>query len=236
MHINVKHKCFHCLMLTVLCFVWLCVVVLNGFRLSDDVNAQQETEPVFYHTPCFDFFDDEVLTSGASAIMDFTPGAGYLLWAAVLRGVPAVGVCMSEQHKEMLTNHLLSMALKAMTDESSDLHDPRLVELLGNHGETAVASAIAAAAAKAKAAVKGKAKAKGKGKGKAKSKAKPKVAAESEEEEDPELDEEEGEAVAVAGSPSTAAGSQGEGTTPTSSSSPAEARLLAKLAAMSGGR
>ena len=51
MHINVKHKCFHCLMLTVLCFVWLCFVVLNGFRLSDDVNAQQETEPVFYHTP-----------------------------------------------------------------------------------------------------------------------------------------------------------------------------------------
>ena len=138
-------------------------------RLSDQ---PEHEEPAFVHTPCFKFFDDEVVTSGASAIMDFTPGAGYLLWAAVLRGVPAVGVCMSEVHREVVYNHLLGLCLQAMADEGVDLHDPRFIETLGQHGETAAAAAIAKAVAKAKAKASAAGKAKGKSKGKGRGKGK----------------------------------------------------------------
>ena len=209
----------------------------HTFRWSSD--APQEPEPVFFHSPCFDFFDDEVVTSGAAAVCDFTPGAGYLLWSSVLRGVPSLGVCISELHKEMLHDHLLKMCLQSMTKEDSDLHDPRLVEVLGKHGESAAAAAVAAAAAKAAATAKGKAKAKARPsalKGKAKAKASAKVHfAEDPEEEDADLDEEEEEApappaasqVQVGGSSSASgAGS----VSPTAS--PAEARLLAKLASI----
>ena len=211
----------------------------HTFRWNSD--EPQEPEPVFFHSPCFDFFDDEVVTSGAVAICDFTPGAGYLLWSSVLRGVPSLGVCISELHKEMLHDHLLKMCLQAMTKEDSDLHDPRLVEVLGKHGESAAAAAVAAAAAKAAATAKGKAKAKARPsalKGEAKAKAKKAHFAEEPAEEDPDLDEveEEEEApaasqVQVGGSSASTASASGAGNvSPTAS--PAEARLLAKLAAI----
>ncbi len=167
---------------------------------------------LFFHTPDFNFYDDEVVMSGASAIMDFTPGAGYLLWSAVLRGVPALGVCMTDVHKEVLYNHMVGLCLLGMADEGSDLHDPRFCVALGEHGET---KGSGCQPAKAKAAP-------AKAKSAPKSKAKAKAEAEPQPEEEEELDQaESGEAAS-------------QGVSGGSESTPAEARLLAKLAALAG--
>ena len=99
-------------------------------------NEELPAEPVFFHTPCFAFFEDELTTTGASALVDMTPGAGYFLWAAVLRGVPSLGLCMSPAHHEHMFNHMMGMCLAEMAKEGSRIHDPRFVKMLGEHRES----------------------------------------------------------------------------------------------------
>ena len=198
----------------------------------------EDLEPAFFHSPDFKFFDDEIVTSGATAVIDFTPGAGYLLWAAVVRNVPALGVCMTELHQELVHTHMLSMCLQAMCEEGHDLYDPRFVEVLGQHGETAAAAAIAAAAKAAAAGLTGKGKGKGKGKGRAKAKGKAAAKAKASEEDEAE-DEQEGSAPeseldeteggAEAGS---AAATPAKKSTMVATPSPAEAKLLGKMKAL----
>ena len=206
-------------------------------------------EPVFYHTPRFDFFDDELTTTGASAIVDMTPGAGYFLWAAALRGVPSLGVAMSEAHRQRLYNHMMGMCLSEMAKEGSRIHDPRFVKTLAEHGEgsstlsqTEAWAKAKAAVAKAKAAVKAKAGGKGRGKKRAAADSEPGApeAEEGEEGVDEDLDGEVldlaeiPEAKPAAASSSSSSTARAAGTTPgTAATTAAEGRLLAKLAAMS---
>ena len=94
-----------------------------------------EVEPVFLHCPHKDFHEDEVTMSNASAILEFTTGPGYLLYAAVKKGIQAVGICMTDHHMKRADLHLLGMTLSAMATEGDDMYEPRLEALLKEHGD-----------------------------------------------------------------------------------------------------
>ena len=73
--------------------------------------------------------------SNCSAVLDFTPGQGYLLHYAVQGNVPSVGFCLSEEHKARLEMQLLSLTLQDMCTEGSESYEPRLDQLLKEHGD-----------------------------------------------------------------------------------------------------
>ena len=97
--------------------------------------SADEIEPVFYHCPCKQFFEDEFTMSNCSALVDFTAGQGYLLHCAVSANVPSIGFCISAEHKERLRVHLLSLTLQDMCAEGSDCYEPRFDNLLKEHGD-----------------------------------------------------------------------------------------------------
>ena len=167
-------------------------------RLTFKASGEEE-EPVFFHTPGWQFFADEVVTSNCKAIVDFTVGSGLLMFAAVSQGLPALGFCCTEQHKERVKLHIMSLLMQGMTLEGGDFYDPEFTELVRSFGDggaddgavAAIAKASAAnAASRAKAAGKARGRAAPKARKKCKAKAK-KAAAPGEDPAEEEDDEEE---------------------------------------------
>ena len=97
--------------------------------------SPDEVEPVFFHCPSKHFFEDEFTMSNCSAVVDFTPGPGYLLYSAIHANVPSVGFCISKQHHERLRMHLIAMTLADMSTEGNDGYEPRFEKLLQDHGD-----------------------------------------------------------------------------------------------------
>ena len=64
--------------------------------------SAEEVEPVFFHCPHKDFYEDELTISNSSAVVDFTPGQGYLLHVAIAHDIPCIGFCMTAEHKVRL--------------------------------------------------------------------------------------------------------------------------------------
>ena len=93
-----------------------------------------DIEPVFYHSANLHFFMDEVQTGCYSAVVDFIPGQGYLAWAASLRSVPALSVCLTATHKLMLYLHMINLCLLNMATDGSELYDAKFVAILAAHG------------------------------------------------------------------------------------------------------
>ena len=104
--------------------------------------SDEEMEPVFFHSAHLHFYEDEVQMGNYSAIVDFTPGQGYLLWVAISAGIPSVGLCMTVEHKQRLLLHLLSLSLQAMSTEGHDHYEPRLEALLKEHGDAELAALV----------------------------------------------------------------------------------------------
>ena len=210
-----------------------------------------DSEPAFFHSPCVEFYEDELSLSGALAVLDFTIGQGYFLFACVMREIPSVGICMSQAQLDMAYAHMVGMCLTAMSTEGNDMYDARLCEVLGAHGETAAAVSKAAAAAKATAGRgiggkpgKGKGRGRGsggkpgRGKGRSGGGDEASAAAGSGGEDDEgegegELDD--AEAAAAAPGSASADSQPAKAAAPTgASTTAAEQRLMAKLAAMTG--
>ena len=91
--------------------------------------------PQFFHNAHKQFYEDEFTMSNASAVVDFSPGQGYLIHCAILANVPSVCFCISEAHKTRLQDHLLSMTLQGMSTEGSESYEPRLDKLLKEYGD-----------------------------------------------------------------------------------------------------
>ena len=211
-------------------------------RFSDDVPA--DSEPVFFHAPCIEYYEDELAMSGAVAVVDFTAGPGYFLWACVMREIPSVGICMSQMHHDVTYAHMVGLCLSAMCKEGHDLYDARFCEVLGAHGQTADRAAKAAAAVRTgapRAGGNGRGNAKGgrggrggrkggRGTGGQPADGQQEGGGEDNGEDEGNLDAAEG-AAAAAGSQGAGSSGGGGGTAP-SSTSTAEQRLMAKLAAM----
>ena len=199
-----------------------------------------DSEPAFLHAPCIEYYEDELALSGAVAVVDFTAGPGYFLWACVMRGVPSVGICISPMHLDVAFAHMVGLCLAAMCKEGHDLYDARMCQVLGSHGDTAEKARKAAAAAKAAAPrPTGNGRGKGRGRGRRGRGGQPDEAdggaGEDDGEEEP-ADGEEGGVLDAAEAGGGAAGS-GSGAAGSQSGSPsgattAEQRLMAKLAAM----
>ena len=98
-------------------------------------NSEDESEPIFLHSADLRFYQDEVIMGSYGGVVDFTPGQGYLLWAAVSQKVPCVGFCMSPTHKERVRLHLLTLALKEMAMEGTPSYEPRLQTLIAESGD-----------------------------------------------------------------------------------------------------
>ena len=94
-----------------------------------------DIEQVFYHPANLHFFMDEVQTGCYSAVVDFSPGQGYLAWAASLRSVPALLVCLTATHKLMLYLHMINLCLLNIATEGSELYDAKFVAILAAHGD-----------------------------------------------------------------------------------------------------
>ena len=97
--------------------------------------SQDELEPVFLHSAGLGYYEDEIFMGNYSGVIDFTPGQGYLVWAAIQNKIPVVAFCMSPNHREMLRIHLLSLALKQMAKEGSPSYEPRLHALIADSGD-----------------------------------------------------------------------------------------------------
>ena len=207
----------------------------------------EDEEPAFFHSPCLEYYEDELQLSGAVAVIDFTCGPGYLLWACVMRGTPSVGVCMSAEHLDATYAHMVGLCLTAMCKEGNDLYDARFVEVLGAHGETASAAAAKASAAGAAGSGRGngggqpgrgRGKGRGRGgkpgKGRGRNGGQPDESTEQDEGAEPGEAEEEGEtlddAEAAGSQPAGSAAAAGGGGTSTQTA--AEQRLLTKLRSM----
>ena len=155
--------------------------------------GEEVAEPVFWHSPHADFYEDLLGMSGATGLVDFTPGAGLFLLACVIKGTPSLGVCMSQAHLDAVYHHMVWRTLAEMATEGGRLHDPRFAKLLCDHGENnATAATPTVDAPKAKGKAKGKAKAAG-GKGKARGKSS--AASETHDGADDAIDDEETENV-----------------------------------------
>ena len=162
-------------------------------RLAANLDEQ---EPAFLHSAEVGFYEDELVMGNFSGVVDFTPGQGYYLWAAVQQNVQAIAFAMTEAHKHALDMHLLSLTLQAMATEGHAFYEPRMASVLAEHGETAAPTVPGSTKPPGRprgATTKGKAKAKAKGKGKAKARARTaeNQAGDSESSEDPQEEPEE---------------------------------------------
>ena len=100
-----------------------------------------EVEPAFFHSADFGFYQDLVAMGNYSAVVDFTPGQGFLLYAAIVAKVPSIGFCLTAKHRDVLFTHLLSLTLQAMAKEGESSYEPRLHALLAESGDAAASQA-----------------------------------------------------------------------------------------------
>ena len=63
--------------------------------------------------------------------MEATPASGCAALACVFKRIPYLGLCLSDNHKELLTRHLIHVVRKEMEKSDSPLYEPGMVKSVG---------------------------------------------------------------------------------------------------------
>ena len=81
-------------------------------------------EPVFMHSLSHKFHEELIHSYCIHALVDGTPGGGAAAFAAITKRIPYLGLCLSDAHKDLLTQRLLHLVFKEMEREGSVLYEP----------------------------------------------------------------------------------------------------------------
>ena len=93
-----------------------------------------DREHVFFFTFPWEFFDDVFRCVGARTATGLTIGDGQMAIGALMAGVPFVGVCLTENHRESLRQHLANTVFKGFFTEDSPFFDARIANELKEAG------------------------------------------------------------------------------------------------------
>jgi len=142
------------------------LIPVGGRAGPDEEHAEDEipkvkprdkdtTEPVFFHALPGSFYDELLSAIPLAGVLDLCPGDGALALAAFKRGICYTGLCFSEPHKKLLSQHLERSIWQGMSDDTDLLYEPRLVAALVDDTESSQVKPAGKSKGKAKAKAKG---------------------------------------------------------------------------------
>ena len=99
-------------------------------RHAKNNRTDDNVEPVFYHAWGEDVYAEFMHIWGWKAVVDATPGPGYCALAAVMADLPYLGICLTDAHRDALTEQIVKMVFAEMQREGSSIYDPRIIEAL----------------------------------------------------------------------------------------------------------
>lgn len=135
--------------------------LVGGGRGSGHGRPDGTLEPAFWHQLPVNFYKEVMVSTGASCVLDCTPGSGNAALAALDLQVGYLGICFNEEHRKLLQAHLVEKVLLLMRQEGHPLYNATYTQWFSGGVAPAEApqAALANMASKAPAA-KGKAKSK----------------------------------------------------------------------------
>lgn len=112
-------------------------LVVKPGRLSKTVTREEDNvEPVFMHSLAREVHTEMIHSFAVQAMVDATPGAGNAAFACMQARVGYLGLCLSEEHKNLLMDQLIQRVFKDMLKEDSPLSEPGLQQAIHAKEET----------------------------------------------------------------------------------------------------
>ena len=104
-------------------------------KLAEQMRRKDtDREHVFFFTIPWEFYDDVFRCVGARTATGLTIGDGQMAIGSLMAGVPFVGVCLTEYHRESLRQHLANTVFKGFFTEDSPFFDARIANELKEAG------------------------------------------------------------------------------------------------------
>ena len=90
-------------------------------RHAGHIREDTNIEPVFVHSLAYKFHEEIIHSFCVNAMVDATPGSGCAALACIFKRIPYLGLCLSDNHKELLTRRLIHVVHKEMEKSDSPL-------------------------------------------------------------------------------------------------------------------
>ena len=103
---------------------------MNPGRGSTVTRSDSNTEPTCFHSWSVELYSDLIHLFHLKAVVDATPGQGLCALAALQAGVPYLGICLTNKHRDLLQQQVMKLAFLEMRREGSPIYDAMLAKAL----------------------------------------------------------------------------------------------------------
>ena len=100
------------------------------------IRKDDDIEPVFYWCYPYQLHEDMLRTLGPRLVVSLTIGDGAAALAALLYQKPFVGVCLTNEHRAGVRQHLANLVFKSFMTEGTPFYDARISQELHDAGVT----------------------------------------------------------------------------------------------------
>ena len=93
--------------------------------------TKMTVEPVFWHAKPLNLWQEVLQSYNVTAVIDAGASDGALALACCQRRLPYAGLCLTQPHKEHLTERIVSQIMHQMCLADSPLFEPGLASVMG---------------------------------------------------------------------------------------------------------